>query len=153
MRVAIEEVMIFLAKAALGLGATMAVAGAYVLQEGLIRVDVDQNRADGLHVHFWLPATAVSAGLRLAPRHYLEDAATKVRPFLPALREISKELEKYPNAEFVEVRDSSDHVRVVMRNGKLEIDAVGDGQMVHVRVPAESIRDVADRLEDAAPGI
>jgi len=38
-------------------------------------------------------------------------------------------------------------------NGKLEIDAVGDDQVVHVRVPAETIRNVADRLEDAAPGI
>jgi len=40
-----------------------------------------------------------------------------------------------------------------MVNGKLEIDAVGDGQVVHVIVPVETIRDVADRLEDATPGI
>ena len=145
--------MILLAKAALGLGATMAVAGAYVFREGVIRVDLDENRPGGSHVHVWVPATAVSAGLRLAPRHCMEDAATKARPFLPLLREISKELEKYPNAEFVEVQDSSDRVRVTMVNGKLEIDAVGDDQIVHVRVPAETISNVADRLEDAAPGI
>lgn len=145
--------MIFLAKAALGLGATMAVAGAYVFHGGVIRVDFDENRAGGSHVHFWVPATAVSASLRLAPRHCLEDAATKARPFLPLLREISKELEKYPNAEFVEMQDLSGRVRVAMVNGKLEIDAVGDDQVVHVRVPAETIRNVADRLEDAAPGI
>ena len=145
--------MIFLAKAALGFGATMAVAGAYVFHEGVIRVDVDENRRGGSHVHFWVPATAVSASLRLAPRHCLEDAAMKARPFLPLLREISKELAKYPDAEFVEVQDSSDHVRVAMVNGRLEIDTLGDDQAVHVRVPAETIRDVADRLEDAAPGI
>jgi len=143
--------MVFLAKAALGLGATMAVAFACVFREGVIRVDVDEHV--GPHVHFWVPATAVSAGLRLLPRHCLEHAATEARPFLPLLREVSKELEKYPNAEFVEVRDSSDHVRVAMVNGKLEIDAVGDDQVVRVRVPAETIRDVADRLEDPAPGI
>jgi predicted dinucleotide-binding enzyme len=40
-----------------------------------------------------------------------------------------------------------------MLNGPLEIDAVEDGQVVLVRVPAETIRDVADRLEDAAPGM
>jgi hypothetical protein len=145
--------MIFLAKAALGLGAAMAVAGAYVFHEGVIRVDLDENRAGGSHVHFWVPATAVSAGLRLAPRNCLEDAATKARPFLPLLREISKELEKYPNAEFVEVQDLSGRVRVAMVRGKLEVDAVGDDQVVRVRVPAETIRNVADRLEDAAPGI
>jgi len=131
----------------------MAVAGAYTFHEGLIRVDVDENRAGGSHVHFWVPATTVSAGLRLAPRHCLEDAAAKARPFLPMLREIAKELDKHPDAEFVEVQHSSDRVRVAMLNGKLEIDAVGDDQVVHVRVPAETIRDVADRLEDAAPGI
>lgn len=145
--------MILLAKAALGLGATMAVAGAYVFHEGVIRVDLDENRAGGSHVYFWVPATAVSAGLRLAPRHCMEDVATNARPFLPLLREISKELEKYPNAEFVEVQDLSGRLRVAMVNGKLEIDAVGDDQIVHVRVPAETIRNVADRLEDAAPGI
>ena len=145
--------MIFLAEAALGLGATMAVAGAYVFREGVIRVDFDENRRGGSHVHFWVPATAASASLRLAPRHCLEDAATKARPFLPLLREISKELEKYPNGEFVEAQDLSGRVRVAMVNGKLEIDAVGDDQVVHVRVPAETIRNVADRLEDAAPGI
>lgn len=145
--------MILLAKAALGLGATMAVAGAYVFHEGVIRVDLDENRVGGSHVHFWVPATAVSAGLRLAPQRCLEDAATKARPFLPLLREISKELEKYPNAELVEVQDLSGRVRVAMVRGKLEIDAVGDDQIVRVRVPAETIRNAADRLEDAAPGI
>ena len=145
--------MIFLVKAALGLGATMAVAGAYVFHDGVIRVDFDENRRGGSHVHFWVPATAVSASLRLAPRHCLEDAAMKARPFLPLLREISKELEKYPNGEFVEAQDLSGRVRVAMVNGKLEIDAVGDDQVVHVRVPAETVRSVADRLEDAAPGI
>ena len=131
----------------------MAVAGAYVFHEGVIRVDLDENRAGGSHVHFWVPATAVSAGLRLAPRHCMGDAATKARPFLPLLREISKELEKYPNAEFVEVQGLSGRLRVAMVRGKLEVDAVGDDQIVHVRVPAETIRNVADRLEDAAPGI
>jgi hypothetical protein len=145
--------MIFLAKAALGLGATMAVAGAYVFHEGVIRVDFDEKRAGGSHVHFWVPATAVSASLRLAPRHCLEDAATKAGRFLPLLREISKELEKYPNGEFVEMQGLSGRVRVAMVNGKLEIDAVGDDQVVHVRVPAETVRSVADRLEGAAPGI
>ena len=145
--------MIFLAKAALGFGATIAVAGAYVFHEGVIRVDVDENRAGGNHVHVWVPATTVSLALRCVPRDRLEEAASKAPPFLPLLREISKELEKFPNAELVDVKDASDHVRVAMVNGRLQIDAVNDDQVVHVRVPAATIRDVADRLEDAAPGI
>jgi hypothetical protein len=145
--------MLILAKAALGVGATLAIAGLYVFHEGVIRVDVDQHRSGGSHVHFWVPATTVSVGLRLAPQRNLQQAAAKVRPYLPVLRELSKELQKYPNAEFVDVRDSSDHVRITMRESKLSIDVVNDTENIHVTVPVQTISDVADRLEAAAPGV
>jgi len=145
--------MLLIAKAALGVTAALALTTAYVFHEGVIRVDVDESRSDGSHFHVWVPATVVSAGLRLTPRHHLQKAAAQVRPYLPLLRELSKELQKYPNAEFVDVRDSEDHVRITMREGKLSIDAVSDSEKVHVALPVETIADVADRLEDAAPAI
>jgi len=145
--------MLILAKAALGVGATLALAGVYVFHEGVIRVDVDQHRSGGSHVHFWVPATTVSVGLRLAPRRNLQQAAAKVRPYLPVLRELSKELKKYPDAEFVDVRNSSGHVRITMRESKLSIDVLNDTENIHVTVPVQTICDVADRLEDAAPGV
>ena len=145
--------MLILAKAALGVGVTLALAGVYVFHEGVIRVDVDEHRSGGSHVHFWAPATTVSTGLRLVPRYHLQHAAAQVRPYLPLLRELSKELQKYPNAEFVDVRDSEDHVRITMREGKLSIDVDTDSENIHVTVPGETLADVADRLEDAAPGV
>jgi hypothetical protein len=145
--------MLFLAKAALGLGATLAVAGAYVFHEGVIGVDVDENRPGGSHIHFWVPATTVSVGLRLAPRRNLEQAAAQARPLLPALRELSKELKKYPNAELLDVRDASDHIRITVLDGKLHLDAVTDTENVHLTFPVETLADVADRLENAAPSI
>ncbi len=145
--------MIFLAKAALGVTGCLALSTAYVFHEGTIRVDVDENRAGGSHVHFWVPATAVSAGLRLTPSRYLEQAASQTRSYLPVLREIGKELQKYPNAEFVDVRNSTDPVRIAVQGGRLSIDAVSDKDVVHVAVPVEVIGDVADRLEAVAPGV
>jgi hypothetical protein len=68
------------------------------------------------YVHFWVPATTVSAGLRFAPQNCLEDAVTKAGRFC-------RRYARFP------------------RNS--EIVAVEDGQ----------VRDVADRLEDAAPGM
>ena len=144
--------MLMIAKVALGLGASLAVATAYTFHEGVIRVDVDEYRHGGSHVHFWVPATTVSAGLRLTPRHYLSHAAEQARPYLPVLREVAKELEKYPNAELVEVTDSTDHVHIAMVSGKLHVDAVGEDQNVHIVIPAATLRDVADRLEETAPG-
>ncbi|HWY06224.1 MAG TPA: hypothetical protein VNY24_05150 [Candidatus Acidoferrales bacterium] len=146
--------MLILAKAALGLGATMAMAGAYVFHEGVIRVDVDEHREGGSHVHFWVPATVVAAGMHFMPKDQLNHTTAEVRPFIPALREVAKELEKYPNVELVDVSDAMDHVRVAMADGKLQIDAVsGDGDVVHVSVPARVLRDVADELEGRAPGV
>jgi len=145
--------MLILAKVALGFGATMGMAGAYVFHEGVIRVDVDEHRAGGSHVHFWVPATVVSVGMQLAPKDQVNRVTEEARPFLPVLREVAKELEKYPNVELVDVTDAWDHVRVAMVNGKLQIDTVSaDGDVVHLSAPARVLRDVADELDAKAPG-
>src|SRR5271166_1174314 len=145
------KTMLFLAKAALGMAVALALSAAYVFHEGVIKVDVDEFRGDGSHIHFWVPATAVNLGLEVVPHRNLERAARQVQPFLPALRELAKELKKYPNAQLVDVRGDNEHVRISVRDGKLCIDAVNDTENIHVRVPVETISDVADRLEAAAP--
>ncbi len=145
--------MLIMAKVALGLGVIAAAASAYIFHEGVIRVDVDECRDGGTHLHFWVPTTAVSIGLHIAPKEKLRCAAQNMRPYLPALRKISKELEKYPNAELVDVAHGEEHVRIVMTGGKIQIDAVSYDGVVHVTVPARLLEDVADQLEDQAPGV
>ena len=145
--------MLFIAKAAIGAGATLALVGAWVFHEGIIRVDVDEARSGGSHVHFWVPATTVSTGLRLAPRRYVRQATDKSRDYLPVLREISKGLQKYPNAELLDVRDASNHVHVSVKGGQLYLDAVSDDENIHISCPTVTLEHVADRLEDAAPGV
>jgi hypothetical protein len=39
--------MMLLAKAALGIGGTLAAAGAYTFHQGVLRIDVDEYRAGG----------------------------------------------------------------------------------------------------------
>jgi hypothetical protein len=145
--------MLLLAKAALGLGALVAVAGTYVFHEGVIRVDVDENRGDCQHVHFWVPATVVPVALHVVPRQKLERTAEQVRPFLPVLREVSKELRNYPNAELVDVKDREEHVRISVHDEHLYINVVSDSDNIHVSFPVEPISDVVDRLESVAPGV
>jgi hypothetical protein len=55
--------MMLLAKAALGLGGALVLAGAYTFREGVIRIDVDESRGGGSHVHMWVPATAAPSHL------------------------------------------------------------------------------------------
>ena len=65
---------------------------------------------------------------------------------------IVKELKKYPDADFVEVVDRDQHVRIRTRGGKLQIDVDAPGQKVHVLCPLSAIEDVTSQLEEHAPG-
>ena len=58
----------------------------------------------------------------------------------------TKELEKYPNAELVDVTDNTDHVCAAIVNGKLRIDATENQEtVVPIAVPVETIRDGVNR--------
>jgi len=141
-----------LANLALGVGATIVLAGAYTFHDGVMRVDEDNS--NGRHVRVWAPAAIVPMAMHFVPRHNMEHAAEQVRPWLPTLRALTKELEKYPNAEFVDVRDGGDqHVRISTHNGKLLIDVDQPDEHVHVACPLAVMRDVANELEANAPGV
>src|SRR5579871_6796453 len=82
--------MMILAKIALGAVGTMAVATVYTFREGTIRVDVDEHRSGGSHVHFWVPAAAVPAVLHFVPDDMLQEAAERSREALHIVQVIGK---------------------------------------------------------------
>ncbi len=141
-----------LAKAALGIGGALALTGAYVFHEGVIRVDVDEHRAGGSHIHMWAPAAMVPMALHFVPRHHLQDAAAKAQEFLPLTHELIQELQRFPNADFVEVKDGEQHVQICTHSGKLQIDVEDPDENVHLLVPLSTLDDVTEQLEENAPG-
>lgn len=144
--------MILLAKAALGIGGALVLAGAYTLHEGVIRVDVDEYHAGGSHVHLLVPAAMVPMAMHFVPQHQLQDASRQAREFLPLTHELIKELKQFPDAEFVEVKDIRDHVQIRTHGGKLQIDVDDPDENVHLLVPLSTLDDVAGQLEANAPG-
>jgi len=144
--------MMLLAKAALGLGGTLFVAGAYTMREGVIRVDVDEYRSGGSHVHMWVPAAAVPMVMHLVPSQHMRHAAHQAREAMPILHAVVKELKKYPDAEFVEVDDGDQHVRLRTHDGKLQIDVDTPDEKVHVLCPLSTIEDVTLQLEENTTG-
>jgi hypothetical protein len=143
--------MILIAKAALGLTGTLFVAGAYTFHEGVIRIDVDERRAGGSHVHMWVPAAAVAMAMHLVPQKHLREAAEHSREALPIAHAIVKELKKYPDVDLVEVVDGEQHVQIRTRNGKLQIDVEAPDEQVHLLVPLSTLDDVTRQLEASAP--
>ena len=144
--------MLLLAKAALGIGGTLVLAGAYAFHDGVIRVDVDEYRDGGSHVHLWVPAAAVPMAMHLVPKEHMRHVADHAREFMPVVRAIVKELKKFPDADLIEVVDGEQHVQIRTHGGKLQIDVVEPGQNVHLLCPLSTLDDVANQFEDIAPG-
>ena len=140
-----------LAKVALGLCGTAALAGAYTFHEGVLRVDEDHG--GGRHVHVWVPAAIVPRALHVVPKHRLECAAAQARPWLPVFRALTKELKKYSETELVEVSDRNQYICVRTHDGKLLIDVTEPGETVHVICPLVMMEDVSEELAKDAPGV
>ena len=143
--------MMLLAKAALGLGGTIVLAGTYTMREGVIRIDIDEFRSGGSHVHMWVPAAAVPMAMHLVPDKHWRPASEQAREAIPILHAIVKELKKYPDADFVEVMDHDQHVRIRTHDGKLQIDVDAPDEKVHVLCPLSTIEDVTIQLEEHGP--
>jgi hypothetical protein len=144
--------MLLLAKAALGIGGTLVLAGAYTFHEGMIRVDVDEYRDGGSHVHFWVPATMLPMAMRLVPKEHMREAAEQAREFMPIVHAFVKELKKFPDADLIEVIDGEQHVQIRTHGGKLQIDVTEPGQDVHLLCPLSTLDDVTNLFEASAPG-
>ena len=134
-----------LAKIALGLAGTVAVAGAYTFHEGVI--SVEQQGRNGDHIHFWVPAAMVPLAVRFVPKHYIECHTRQAAEWLPVARALSKELRHYPDVDFVDVQDPQEHVQIRTHNGRLFIDVTGDDENVHVAVPLVTLDEVVGALE------
>lgn len=145
--------MILAAKFALGMASTIVFAGVYTFREGVIRVDVDEHRNGGSHVHFWVPAAAVPMALHFVPKQNFQRLPKEANDCLPLLQIVTTELRKYPDTTFVAVEDGNEHVRVATVGSKIQIDVVGPEENVHVAVPLSTVNDVAHQLADNAPGI
>jgi len=143
--------MMILAKLALGFCGTVAVTGAYAFHEGVMRVDEDHY--NGRHVHVWVPAAIVPMALHFVPSRHFERPLEQAGPWLPTLRELTKELKKYPEADFVEVQDGRQHVHIRTHQGKLLIDVTEPDETVHVVCPLVMMEDIARQLEAKAPTV
>ncbi len=144
--------MMLLAKAALGLSGTLVLAGAYTFREGVIRIDVDESRAGGSHIHMWVPAAVVPMAMHFVPKRHFRDAAEQARDFLPVAHALFKELKKFPDTDFVEVKDDDQHVQVRTHDGKLQIDVDDPDENVHLLVPLNTLDDVVGQIEESEPG-
>jgi hypothetical protein len=144
--------MIMLAKIGLGFVGAVALTGAYTFREGVMRVDVDEYRSGGDHVHMWMPAAAVPMVMHFVPERYMRTAARDAREYMPVARAVAHELGRLPDSTLVEVRDGQQHVLISTVNGAIKIDVTDPQETVHVVCPLATIEDVTDEIAGMRPG-
>ena len=144
--------MILLAKVGLGVLGTIVATGAYTFREGLLRVDVDEYRQGGSHVHLWLPAAAIPMAMNFVPRREFEKASRDAREYMPIARAAAHELGKLPDSVLVDVKDGDEHVVVATKDGAIKIDVSDPEEQVHVLCPLETIEDVTQEIAETRTG-
>ena len=140
-----------LAKLAIGAASTLVFATVYTFREGTIRVDVDEHRDGGAHVHVWAPAAVVPMALHLVPDNKFQHVCDHMDEWAPLAHIAAQELRHYPNTTFVEVEDGDQHVKISTVGTKIQVDVDSPDEKVHVAVPLAMIDDVITQIKERQP--
>jgi hypothetical protein len=124
----------------------LVVGGAFVYNEGAVRVDVRERTRNGEHIYLVVPAVVLPVAARLVPRDKLKDARGKIRPWLPTLKAASEELARCPDGPLVEVDSNREHVRIHKQDRSLFIDVDSEEETVHVSFPLQAAADMVSQL-------
>ena len=124
----------------------LVVGGAFVYNEGAVRVDVRERTRNGEHIYLVVPAVVLPVAARLVPRDKLKAARGKIRPWLPTLKAASEELARCPDGPLVEVDSNREHVRIHKQDRSLFIDVDSEEETVHVSFPLQAAADMVSQL-------
>lgn len=120
-----------------------------ILAPGMIWVEVQEHQHDGVHLWLPVPVSFVQLGVAFVPDKELAPAARELRPHLPLVKVVCEELERLPDAVFVEVHDGDDHVTVAKRGRSFAIDVDSRDETVHVSFPISAVSSIVERIARA----
>ena len=127
-------------------GVAFGSAAAATYRAGLVRVSVEEKRPGGDKVRLLVPGILLTTALRLVPEKTLHEELRDARPYLPVAAALARELQRYPDASFVEVSNAQEQVRVSTRRGVLVVDVNSPNETVHVAVPLAVLADLTAEL-------
>ena len=124
----------------------LVVGGAFVYNEGAVRVDVREMTPGGHHIFLIVPAAVAPVAAHFVPRDKLKDPRHQLRRWLPTIRAATEELTRCPDGPLVEVDNRHEHVRIFKLRGSIFIDVDTDEETVHVSFPLEAAADTVSQL-------
>lgn len=130
----------------LGMLSIVLLTGLVAYSEGAVMVSVHEKKPEGTRLWLPVPALMVEVGMRFVPARHLRDASARIRPWLPAIRAASTELERCPDVTLVEVESRTEHVQISKRADTLLIDVEDGEDTVHISTPLEFVETVAEEI-------
>jgi hypothetical protein len=120
---------------------TVSLGAATAIGRGVVQIEVDSGDGGGDHFGLAVPAVLIDLVLLFAPVGLVanELPIDEIRPYLPAMRELSRQIEQLPDAVFVEVTGPDETVRIAKSRGRFVVDVRGRSERVHVSVPVSSV--------------
>jgi hypothetical protein len=100
-----------------------------------------------------VPVGLVQTALAFTPHKNLPPLDPEARRWLPVARRALAEIDKVPDAVFVDVTSGDEHVVVAKRDGRLVVDVHSRGDEVHVSLPPGALQGLLASMQDwpAAP--
>jgi len=130
---------------------TLLVAGAFVYDLGTVKVSVQGKKPGGENIRLVVPAAVVPLALPFVRDEEMQEAAEKVRPWLPAIEAATEELARCPDGPLVQVTSPHEKVRIVKRGESLVIDVDEADESVHVSLPFKLVSVVAGQIARVPP--
>ena len=121
-------------------------AAASTYRAGLVRIHVTEKKPGGENLHLIVPGILLTNALKLVPDQQLQRGLRDARPWMPVAAAAARELERYPDATFIEVSGPREHVRIATRAGVLTIDVDSPDETVHLAIPLATLADLTAEL-------
>ena len=123
-------------------------AAASTYRAGLVRIHVTEKKPGGENVHLIVPGILLTNALRLVPDEQLQHGLREARPWMPMAAAAARELERYPDATFIEVSSPRERVRIATRDGVLTINVDSPDETVHLAIPLATLADLTAQLAE-----
>lgn len=129
----------------------LALVGSSVMTAGSIDISVVEKNGGGSSVGIHIPALLAPAAVHLMPEVTVDDIRMEMGPearqALVLAGAVIGELEKLPDAVFVDVMDDTDIVTIEKRSGRLHIYVDTPDETVKIEVPLRAVRQTLKALE------
>jgi hypothetical protein len=125
-----------------------AIVGYRVFHAGTAIVSVHEKKPNGTRLWLPVPVGLVDTALQFVPRSDLPRLDPEAQRWLPVAHAVVAEMERAPDAVFVEVVSPDEHVVIAKRNGRLVVEVESRHEDVRISLPAGAVAALLGEMED-----